>query len=79
MDFKFLTNNDVKIPRYYTITEEDIARAISLGREHYLNGHNIEDNPYHTPELFEAFNEGWNLEQSYDTLRQSLQRAINGL
>lgn len=76
-NFKFL--NDNKKDDFLIPTEEDIARAISLGREHYLNGHNIEDNPYHTPELFEAFNEGWNLEQSYDTLRQSLQRAINGL
>ena len=79
MNFKFLTNNEVKIPEYYDITEADINRALSLGREHYLNGHNVEDNPYHTPELFEAFNEGWELEHSYDILRQSWNRANNGL
>ena len=49
MNFKFLTNNEVKIPRYYTITEADIAHALSVGREHYLNGHGVEDNPYLTP------------------------------
>jgi len=79
MNFKFLTNNEVKIPEYYTITEEDIARAISLGREHYLNGHNVEDNPYHTPELFEAFNEGWEIEEGYTIIREAIQRANNGL
>ena len=70
--FKFL-NNDDEIP----ITEGDIAHAISLGREHYLNGHNVEDNPYHTPELYDAFNEGWDLEYSYDILRRARDNAFN--
>jgi hypothetical protein len=78
MSFKFLRNNEVKIPRYYDITEEDIARALSLGREHYLNGHNVEDNPYHTPELYEAFNEGWDLEYSYYILTRARDRFNNG-
>jgi len=79
MNFKFLTNNEVKTPRYYDITEADIAHALSVGREHYLNGHGVEDNPYLTPELFEAFNEGWDLEYSYDILTQARDGANNGL
>jgi hypothetical protein len=75
--FKFFTNNEVRIPLYYSITEEDIISALNAGREYYLNGNGVEDNPYHTPELFEAFNEGWDLEYSYDILTQARDRAFN--
>ena len=79
MNFKFLTNNEVKIPSPYLISEGAIAHALSIGREAYLNGSAVEDNPYYTPELFEAFNEGWDLEYSYDILRQARDRANNEL
>jgi hypothetical protein len=75
MEFKFLTNNEVKIPSPYIISEGAIAQALSFGRQAYLNGNAVEDNPYHTPELYEAFNEGWDLEHSYDILRQAQQSA----
>jgi hypothetical protein len=79
MDFKFLTNNEVKFPiPYPPISEEDIAHALSVGREHYLNGGEIEINPYLTPELIEAFEQGWELEEDYEILRRAQQRANDG-
>jgi len=75
-NFKFLNNNK----NYFLIpTEDEIIRALEIGRQAYLEGHVAEYNPFIRQELYDAFNEGWNLEQSYDILRQSLQRAINGL
>ena len=78
MYFKFLTKNEVRFPIDYPITEADIVHALSVGREHYLNGNGMEDNPYLTPELYEAFERGWELEQDYDILRQAQQRANEG-
>lgn len=73
--FKFFNNNNDNIP----ITMNDISQAIGLGREAYSSGNNIEDNPYHTPELYEAFEEGWDYEHSLDLLRQARDSANNGL
>ncbi len=76
IDFKFLSENEqdssVLIP-----TDEEIARALNIGRQAYLNGHPIEYNPYIRQELYTAFDEGWDLEHSYDLLRQAQQSANN--
>jgi hypothetical protein len=75
--FKFL--NDNKKDDYITPTMDEIANALSLGREHYLNGHDIEINPFLRRELYNAFEDGWELERDYEILRQAQQRANNGL
>jgi hypothetical protein len=71
-DFKFLSNNE-EHP-----TENAISHALSLGREYYLNGRDIEENPFIIPTLSEAFEQGWELEQDYEILRQAQQRANQG-
>jgi ribosome modulation factor len=76
-NFKFLNDNiknDFLIP-----TEDEIVRALEIGRRAYLEGRSVDYNPFLRLELSDAFDEGWELEHSYDILRQSLQRAINGL
>jgi hypothetical protein len=76
MDFKFLTDNK----NYFLIpTEDEIVRALEIGRRAYLEGHVIEYNPFIRQELYSAFDEGWELEHSYDILRDAQQRANNGL
>jgi len=51
-------------------TEDEILRAIEIGRRAYLEGRSVDYNPFLRLELSGAFEEGWNLEQSYDILRQ---------
>jgi hypothetical protein len=80
--FQIPRETDELIPVNETIntpTEDEIIQALSLGREHYLNGHNIEINPYLRRELYDAFDEGWELEHSYDILRDAQQRSNDGL
>ncbi len=75
--FKFLNDNiknDFLIP-----SDDEIVRALEIGRQSYLEGHPIEYNPYIRQELYTAFDEGWELEHSYDILRDAQQRANNGL
>lgn len=67
-NFKFLNNNiknDFLIP-----TEDEIVRALEIGRRSYLEGHSVEYNPFITPILSDAYVEGWDLEYSYDRLNQ---------
>ncbi len=59
------------------ITEEDINLAISRGRQAYLDGDDF--TPYLTPELIQAFEQGWELEQDYEILRQARDSANNEL
>lgn len=74
--FKFLNNNK----NYFLIpTEDEIVRALEVGRRAYLEGRSIEYNPFIRRELYDAFDEGWELEHSYDILRDAQQRANNGL
>jgi hypothetical protein len=42
-----------------------------------LEGHVVEYNPFIRQELYDAFNEGWDLEYSYDILRQARDNAFN--
>jgi hypothetical protein len=74
-DFKFLNDNGPTHPTPYLISEEDINLAIFRGRQSYLDGDNLEVTPYLTPELIQAFEQGWELEQDYEILRQAQQRA----
>jgi ribosome modulation factor len=75
-NFKFLNNNK----NYFLIpTEDEIVRALEVGRRAYLEGRSIEYNPFIRRELYDAFDEGWELEHSYDILRDAQQRANNGL
>jgi hypothetical protein len=75
-NFKFLNDNK----NYFLIpTEDEIVRALEIGRRAYLEGHVAEYNPFIRQELYDAFDEGWELEHSYDILRQSWNRANNGL
>jgi hypothetical protein len=74
-DFKFLNDNGPVFPTPYLISEEQINLAISRGRQSYLNGDDLEITPYLTPELIEAFQQRWELEQDYEILRQAQQRA----
>jgi ribosome modulation factor len=75
-NFKFLNNNK----NYFLIpTEDEIVRALEVGRRAYLEGRSIEYNPFIRQELYDAFDEGWELEHSYDILRDAQQRANNGL
>jgi hypothetical protein len=73
--FKFLNNN--KKDDYITPTEDEIVRAIDIGRRAYLEGRSVDYNPFLRLELSGAFEEGWNLEQSYEILRQSIDNAFN--
>ncbi len=73
--FKFLNNN--KKDDYITPTEDEIVRAIDIGRRAYLEGRSVDYNPFLRLELSDAFEEGWNLEQSYEILRQSIDNAFN--
>jgi hypothetical protein len=75
-NFKFLNDNK----NYFLIpTEDEIVRALEVGRRAYLEGRSIEYNPFIRQELYDAFDEGWELEHSYDILRQARQMANNGL
>ena len=75
-NFKFLNNNK----NYFLIpTEDEIVRALEVGRRAYLEGRSIEYNPFIRRELYDAFDEGWELEHSYDILRQARQMANDGL
>ena len=75
-NFKFLNNNK----NYFLIpTEDEIVGALEVGRRAYLEGRSIEYNPFIRQELYDAFDEGWELEHSYDILRQARDRANNGL
>ncbi len=76
--FKFLSENE-KDSSLLIPTDDEISRALSIGRQAYLNGHPIEYNPYIRQELYTAFDEGWDLEYSYDILRDAQQRANDGL
>jgi hypothetical protein len=69
-DFKFLNDN-----KHFFPTTGDIDHALSVGRESYLNGLDIDYNPFLTRELYDAFEQGWELEQDYEILRQAQQRA----
>ena len=71
--FKFFSSNK------NNPTEDEIVRAIEIGRRAYLEGRSVDYNPFLRLELSGAFEEGWNLEQSYDILRQTQQRANNEL
>lgn len=62
--FKFFSGNK------NNSTEDEIIRAIEIGRRAYLEGRSVDYNPFLRLELSGAFEEGWNLEQSYDILRQ---------
>ena len=62
--FKFFSGNK------NNPTEDEILRAIDIGRRAYLEGRSVDYNPFLRLELSGAFEEGWNLEQSYDILRQ---------
>jgi ribosome modulation factor len=75
--FKFLNNN--KKDDYITPTEDEIVRAIDIGRRAYLEGRSVDYNPFLRLELSDAFDEGWELEHSYDILRDAQQRANDGL
>ena len=58
------------------ITEYEIVRAIDIGRRAYLEGRSVDYNPFLRLELSDAFEQGWELEQDYEILRQA---ANNGL
>ena len=73
--FKFL--NDNKKDDYITPTMDEISNALSVGRRAYLEGRSVDYNPFLRLELSDAFEEGWNLEQSYEILRQSIDNAFN--
>jgi ribosome modulation factor len=73
--FKFL--NDNKKDDYITPTMDEIANALSVGRRAYLEGRSVDYNPFLRLELSDAFDEGWQLEHSYDILRDVQQRANN--
>jgi ribosome modulation factor len=75
--FKVL--NDNKKGDYITPTMDEIANALSVGRRAYLEGRSVDYNPFLRLELSDAFDEGWQLEHSYDILRDVQQRANNGL
>jgi len=76
-NFKFL--NDNKKDDYITPTMDEIANALSVGRRAYLEGRSVDYNPFLRLELSDAFDEGWELEHSYDILRNAQQRANDGL
>jgi hypothetical protein len=59
------------------ITEYEIVRAIDIGRRAYLEGRSVDYNPFLRLELSGAFEEGWELEQSYEILRQARDNAFN--
>ena len=75
--FKFL--NDNKKDDYITPTMDEIANALSVGRRAYLEGRSVDYNPFLRLELSDAFDEGWELEHSYDILRDAQQRSNDGL
>jgi ribosome modulation factor len=74
--FKFL--NDNKKDDFLIPTEDEIVRAIEIGRRAYIEGRSVDYNPFLRLELSDAFEEGWELEQSYDILRQAQQREDYG-
>jgi hypothetical protein len=76
IDFKFLNNNILTglIP-----TQDEINYALIVGREAYLNGHSVEYNPFLRQQTYDAFEQGWELEQDYAILRDAQQAANNGL
>jgi hypothetical protein len=79
--FQIPRETDELIPVNETVntpTEDEIAHALSVGREAYLNGNDSADNPFIRRELYEAFEQGWELEQDYEILRQAQQRANEG-
>ena len=76
-NFKFL--NDNKKDDYITPTMDEIANALSVGRRAYLEGRSVDYNPFLRLELSDAFDEGWELEHSYDILRDAQQRANDEL
>ena len=80
-DFKFFTDNDrprmVPMPLYPTM--EDIQCALEHGRQSFLAGLDINDNPYLNPQRLEAFIQGWRMEESYSLMRQSFQIESNEL
>jgi ribosome modulation factor len=76
-NFKFL--NDNKKDDYITPTMDEIDNALSVGRRAYLEGRSVDHNPFLRLELSDAFDEGWELEHSYDILRDAQQRANDGL
>ena len=58
---------------------DEIDNALSVGRRAYLEGRSVDYNPFLRLELSDAFDEGWELEHSYDILRDAQQRANNEL
>ena len=75
--FKFFSGNKNN-PTLWDPTEGEIIRAIEIGRRAYIEGRSVDYNPFLRLELSDAFEEGWNLEQSYDILRQTQQREDYG-
>ena len=73
--FKFLKDNNED--EYQYPTHEEFVSAVNVGREFYQNGMDIDENPYTGPLLRTAFEEGWELEQDYDIIRQAQQSANN--
>ena len=73
MNFKFFSGNK------NNPTEDEIVRAIEIGRRAYIEGRSVDYNPFLRLELSDAFDEGWELEHSYDILRDAQQRANNEL
>jgi|AACY02.14.fsa_nt_gi hypothetical protein len=73
-DFKFLNDNIFTdlIP-----TQDEINYALIIGREAYLNGHPADYNPFLRQQTYEAFDQGWELEHSYEILRQARDNALN--
>jgi hypothetical protein len=76
IDFKFLNNNIFTdlIP-----TQDEINYALIIGREAYLNGHSVDYNPFLRQQTYDAFEQGWELEQDYAILRDAQQAANNEL
>ena len=79
--FQIPRETDELIPVNETIntpTEDEIIQALSIGRESYLNGYDIDYNPFLRQQTYDAFEQGWELEQDYEILRQAQQRANEG-
>ena len=76
--FKFFSGNKNK-PTLWDPTEDEIVRALEIGRRSYIEGRSVDYNPFLRLELSDAFEEGWELEQDYAILIDAQQRANNEL
>ncbi len=72
INFKFLSENDITD---LGVTEDEINTAIEVGRRAFLEGHGVDYNPYLRTALQQAFDEGWDLERSYQTLNQEINES----